>query len=97
MLLPADFTKAQEDFVPLSLRGVKLQKSEVSWSDIGGKSRDSFNLRARFLIDIFQVFTKRAKSCGKRLSGQQNTERYLPSVLCDCVLGKPGPYTLNPS
>ncbi|KAF8608223.1 AAA-domain-containing protein [Ceratobasidium sp. AG-I] len=36
VLLPADFTKAQEDFVPLSLRGVKLQKSEVSWSDIGG-------------------------------------------------------------
>ncbi|KAG8706976.1 Peroxisome biosynthesis protein pex1, partial [Ceratobasidium sp. 394] len=36
VLLPVDFAKAQEDFVPLSLRGVKLQKSEVSWSDIGG-------------------------------------------------------------
>ncbi|CAE6412288.1 unnamed protein product [Rhizoctonia solani] len=36
ILLPADFAKAQEDFVPLTLRGVKLQKSEVSWSDIGG-------------------------------------------------------------
>ncbi|CEL56526.1 Peroxisome biosynthesis protein PAS1 OS=Komagataella pastoris GN=PEX1 PE=3 SV=1 [Rhizoctonia solani AG-1 IB] len=36
VLLPADFSKAQEDFVPLTLRGVKLQKSEVSWSDIGG-------------------------------------------------------------
>ncbi|KAF8706842.1 AAA protein, partial [Rhizoctonia solani] len=36
VLLPSDFAKAQEDFVPLTLRGVKLQKSEVSWSDIGG-------------------------------------------------------------
>ncbi|KAL5638488.1 hypothetical protein ACGC1H_005240 [Rhizoctonia solani] len=36
VLLPADFARAQEDFVPLTLRGVKLQKSEVSWSDIGG-------------------------------------------------------------
>ncbi|CUA69999.1 Peroxisome biosynthesis protein PAS1 [Rhizoctonia solani] len=36
VLLPADFAQAQEDFVPLTLRGVKLQKSEVSWSDIGG-------------------------------------------------------------
>ncbi|QRW12766.1 AAA family ATPase [Ceratobasidium sp. AG-Ba] len=36
VLLPEDFAKAQEDFVPLSLRGVKLQKSDVSWSDIGG-------------------------------------------------------------
>ncbi|CAE7230329.1 unnamed protein product [Rhizoctonia solani] len=36
VLLPTDFAKAQEDFVPLTLRGVKLQKSEVSWSDIGG-------------------------------------------------------------
>ncbi|ELU42144.1 cell polarity protein [Rhizoctonia solani AG-1 IA] len=35
VLLPSDFAKAQEDFVPLTLRGVKLQKSEVSWSDIG--------------------------------------------------------------
>ncbi|KAK4696983.1 peroxin-1, partial [Phenoliferia sp. Uapishka_3] len=31
-----DFTSAQVDFVPLSLRDVKLQKSEVQWADIGG-------------------------------------------------------------
>ncbi|KAF9648393.1 AAA-domain-containing protein [Thelephora ganbajun] len=31
-----DFTAAQEDFVPLSLRDVGLQKSTVSWADIGG-------------------------------------------------------------
>lgn len=32
----ADFDTAQVDFVPLSLRDVKLQKSDVAWSDIGG-------------------------------------------------------------
>ncbi|KAI5478553.1 peroxin-1 [Pseudohyphozyma bogoriensis] len=31
-----DFTTAQAGFVPLSLRDVKLQKSEVQWADIGG-------------------------------------------------------------
>ncbi|KAJ7594598.1 P-loop containing nucleoside triphosphate hydrolase protein [Mycena floridula] len=32
----ADFDTAQLDFVPLNLRDVKLQKSTVGWSDIGG-------------------------------------------------------------
>jgi peroxin-1 len=32
----ADTRAAQADFTPLSLRDVKLQKSEVEWSDIGG-------------------------------------------------------------
>ncbi|ORY80196.1 P-loop containing nucleoside triphosphate hydrolase protein [Leucosporidium creatinivorum] len=31
-----DFVSAQVGFVPLSLRDVKLQKSEVQWADIGG-------------------------------------------------------------
>ncbi|KAI0349828.1 AAA-domain-containing protein [Trametes cingulata] len=35
-LTPADFAAAQVDFLPHSLRDVKLQKSEVAWSDIGG-------------------------------------------------------------
>ncbi|OCH84801.1 AAA-domain-containing protein [Obba rivulosa] len=35
-LTPEDFTAAQVDFVPLSLRDVKLQKSDVAWADIGG-------------------------------------------------------------
>lgn len=35
-LLQEDFGKAQQDFVPSSLRGVKLQSSGVQWSDIGG-------------------------------------------------------------
>jgi peroxin-1 len=36
MLAPEDFTAAQEGFVPLSLRDVQLQKSDVEWCDIGG-------------------------------------------------------------
>jgi peroxin-1 len=36
VLTPGDFTAAQVDFVPLSLRDVKLQKSDVAWFDIGG-------------------------------------------------------------
>ncbi|EPQ26414.1 uncharacterized protein PFL1_06062 [Pseudozyma flocculosa PF-1] len=35
-LTMADFAKAQEGFTPLSLRDVKLEKSSVAWSDIGG-------------------------------------------------------------
>nr|GAT57894.1 likely peroxisomal biogenesis AAA ATPase pex1 [Mycena chlorophos] len=35
-LAPIDFELAQVDFVPLSLRETKLQKSETSWEDIGG-------------------------------------------------------------
>ncbi|CAG8433869.1 7006_t:CDS:10 [Diversispora eburnea] len=31
-----DFIKAQKDFIPFSLRGVKLHTSDVNWSDIGG-------------------------------------------------------------
>jgi peroxin-1 len=31
-----DFVEAHEDFVPLSLRDVPLQKSDVEWADIGG-------------------------------------------------------------
>ncbi|KAF8627831.1 hypothetical protein AX15_004249 [Amanita polypyramis BW_CC] len=31
-----DFAKAQIDFVPLSLRDIPLQKSDVVWADIGG-------------------------------------------------------------
>jgi len=32
----SDFETAQSGFVPISLRDVKLQKSTVNWSDIGG-------------------------------------------------------------
>ncbi|KAL9932984.1 hypothetical protein V8E36_008239 [Tilletia maclaganii] len=35
-LTMADFAAAQDGFVPLSLRDVKLEKSTTAWSDIGG-------------------------------------------------------------
>ncbi|KLO10316.1 AAA-domain-containing protein [Schizopora paradoxa] len=35
-IVPEDFEKALAEFTPLSLRDVKLQKSTVSWNDIGG-------------------------------------------------------------
>ena len=31
------FVAAQKEFVPISLKDVKLQKSEVQWADIGGR------------------------------------------------------------
>ena len=36
-LTPSDFTAALESFTPANLKGVKLQQSEVQWSDIGGE------------------------------------------------------------
>jgi peroxin-1 len=36
MLSARDFVEAHEGFVPLSLRDVPLQKSDVEWADIGG-------------------------------------------------------------
>ncbi|CAG8436460.1 4148_t:CDS:10 [Funneliformis mosseae] len=36
LLTQEDFRKAQKEFVPFSLRGVKLHTSKVSWTDIGG-------------------------------------------------------------
>jgi peroxin-1 len=36
VLRASDFEKAQVDFVPLSLRDIKLSKSDVTWADIGG-------------------------------------------------------------
>jgi len=39
VILAEDFSLAQIGFTPLSLRDVKLQKSETQWSDIGGTFR----------------------------------------------------------
>lgn len=38
ILEEADFEVAQADYVPISLRDVKLEKSDVEWADIGGKT-----------------------------------------------------------
>jgi peroxin-1 len=40
----SDFETAQIGYTPVSLRDVKLQKSDVEWADIGGYyPSDSFN------------------------------------------------------
>lgn len=44
-LVPDDFTSAQVDFVPHSLRDVKLQKSDIEWTDIGGLKETKHVLR----------------------------------------------------
>ncbi|KAF7970317.1 hypothetical protein HWV62_24390 [Athelia sp. TMB] len=52
----ADFDAAQVDFVPLSLRDVKLQKSDVAWSDIGGKlegNEEGFEGDARMAHEVW--------------------------------------------
>ncbi|KAI9322670.1 P-loop containing nucleoside triphosphate hydrolase protein, partial [Dichotomocladium elegans] len=54
-LTQIDFTKAREDFVPSSLRGVKLQSSGVMWSDIGG-----LNETRRALLETLEWPTKYA-------------------------------------
>ena len=36
ILTSADFEEAHKGFTPLSLRDVKLEKSETAWADIGG-------------------------------------------------------------
>lgn len=35
-LLKEDFDTAKADFIPVSLKGIQLHKSEVKWNDIGG-------------------------------------------------------------
>ncbi|KND02495.1 AAA family ATPase peroxin 1 [Spizellomyces punctatus DAOM BR117] len=60
-----DFVVAQKGYVPASLRGVKLQSSEVSWADIGG-----LNATKRTLLETLEWPTKYAAifaSCTLRL------------------------------
>ncbi|KAF9211041.1 Peroxisome biosynthesis protein pex1 [Podila verticillata] len=54
-LTQADFLKAQEGFVPSSLRGVKLQSSATSWLDIGG-----LNETRKILLETLEWPTKYA-------------------------------------
>jgi peroxin-1 len=64
-LTQQDFQKAQEGFVPSSLRGVKLQSSGVNWADIGG-----LNETRKTLLETLEWPTKYASifaSCPLRL------------------------------
>jgi len=64
-LTQQDFQKAQEGFVPSSLRGVKLQSSGVNWADIGG-----LNETRKTLLETLEWPTKYASifaNCPLRL------------------------------
>ncbi|KAJ2955751.1 hypothetical protein NQZ79_g8299 [Umbelopsis isabellina] len=64
-LTQEDFQKAQEGFVPSSLRGVKLQSSGVNWADIGG-----LNETRKTLLETLEWPTKYASifaNCPLRL------------------------------
>lgn len=80
-LLPQDFTSAQENFTPLSLRSLSLSTSSVSWSSIGGLSqtrrvlRETLEFPARY-AQIFEGCPLRLRSglllygypgCGKTM------------------------------
>ena len=93
-LTPADFAAAQVDFVPHSLRDVKLQKSEVAWHDIGGASSlltTLMSARWRYHFGhcqltcascaCFQVYGRRNESCARRSSGRPSTVPYSRSRL----------------
>ena len=41
-LSAGDFEEARKDYVTISLKGVKIQHSDVKWSDVGGKPQPSF-------------------------------------------------------
>lgn len=89
MLTPADFSTAQVDFVPHSLRDVKLQKSEIAWADIGGASLSFLPIHScgsRTASDghhvygsscSAQVCAKRSRCCGRRSSGRPSTALFL--------------------
>ncbi|CCE86418.1 Piso0_004906 [Millerozyma farinosa CBS 7064] len=60
-----DFSKAIQGYTPSNLRGVKLQKSSISWSDIGGLQDTK-----RILLETLEWPTKYApifSSCPLRL------------------------------
>ncbi|KAK9478227.1 P-loop containing nucleoside triphosphate hydrolase protein [Lipomyces japonicus] len=54
-LIQDDFKNAIKNFVPASLRGVNLQKSSVSWNDIGGLKHTK-----RMLLETLEWPTKYA-------------------------------------
>ena len=80
----ADFEEAQRDFSPLSIRDVKLQKSDVEWSDIGGRFSYWFSLK--YLMYV-QGFTTLARLFAKPWNGRPDMQPSLLSVLCGFVQG----------
>jgi len=77
ILREEDFNAAQVDFTPLSLRDVKLQKSDISWADIGGVLEAT--LRHAF-SDIPQACMKHGESYGRLWNGPRNMPPFSPTV-----------------
>ena len=46
------FTQALENFIPVSLKGVKLLKSETTWEDVGGMHVNNHRDLLSILITI---------------------------------------------
>jgi hypothetical protein len=79
--------------VPVSLRDIKLHKSDVAWSDIGGMSRLCLVFR-RVLTLCVLVVPSHPKACRKpkgfserHWSGLRNMRRSLLSLRYACDLG----------
>lgn len=88
-LTAEDFVTAQIDFTPLSLRDVKLQKSEVSWSDIGGVATEvSSDYHATNLMPTHKVCKIHGESSERPLNGRPSTGPYSPSARCASVPGE---------
>ncbi|KAG1751773.1 hypothetical protein EDB19DRAFT_1893120 [Suillus lakei] len=89
-----DFVEAHEGFVPLSLRDVPLQKSDVEWADIGGLKDTKLVLRETLewptkYAQLFKQSPLRLRSglllygypgCGKTLLASACRERSEKSV-----------------
>ena len=88
LLRQSDFESAQVDFTPLSLRDVKLQKSDILWSDIGGE--DNCVSHGLSLIRCFcfvEVYMRPVVCSEKLSSGPPSMVPSLPVARCVYGLG----------
>lgn len=70
VLTQSDFSNAQVDFVPLSLRDIKLEKSDIAWSDIGGALTLYISAYPADLYFDIQVCLKLVEYYGKLWNGR---------------------------
>jgi hypothetical protein len=56
-LITQDFVTAQKNFIPTSLKGIKLHKSNVTWDDIGGLTQHIFPPSFTFFFSGSLSFT----------------------------------------
>lgn len=74
--MQSDFATAQVDFIPLSLRDIKLEKSDISWSDIGGVFTSIVFHFCRLRFSDIQVCQKLVEYYGKLWNGRQSTDLF---------------------